>query len=126
MSSPGVGHAHLVAERQGIEPSLDAQHEVVAVGVPGQPAILDYIVEDAGDVDRLDRGRETDACPAPPAVEVGGDDERGVRQRVVVRPPRRRAGAQLELSATSPCRQPVRETRRAAGARSRRVDRATD
>ena len=57
----GLGRAHLLAERQGVEPALDAQHEVVAIGVPHEPAVLDHVVEHAGDLDRLDRRGEADA-----------------------------------------------------------------
>ena len=50
MSSPGIGLRDFLAERQGVEAPLDAQHEIVAVGVPDELAALDDIVEDRGDV----------------------------------------------------------------------------
>ena len=117
VSSPGVGRATSSPSAQGVEPSLDAQHEIVASRSQLRRRSLDDIVEQGGDVGGVDRRAEADAGAGAPAVEIGGDDELGVRQRIVVGEPRRRAGAQLELAPDADAPPAGPGTRRAAGAR---------
>ena len=57
----------------------------------------------------VDRRAEADAGAGALAVEVGGDEERHGRQRVVVGDPRAGAGAQLELAGTAAGGEPVGE-----------------
>ena len=101
--------AHLLAEPQRVETALDAHDEVVAVGVPHEPAVLDDVVQHPGDLERLDRGTEPDASARPLAVDVGGDEKVGAGEWVVVGHPRAGAGAHLELTRSAPRREPVGE-----------------
>ena len=91
--------------------------EIVAVAVPDQPAVLDDIIEEAGDVGGLDRCSQSNARPGAPAVEIGGDDELGLCQRIVVSQPRRscrHATGTVRAAAAQP---DGPGTRRAAGVR---------
>ena len=110
MSSPGGGVARFVAEGEGVEPSLDAQHEIVAIGVPDQPTMLSDVVEQDSDVGTVDGRGQADARTGAPPVEVGGDDELGAGERIVLGQPRGGPGAQLELSGPPPRRQAVRKS----------------
>ena len=83
--------------------------EIVPPRVPDEPTVLDHVVEDGGDVGGIDGGGQADPCAAAPAVEVGGDEELGVRQRIVDAEPRHRPGPQLELARSPSRRQPVGE-----------------
>ena len=105
----GIRDTDLLAERQSVQSSLDSQHEVVAIAVPDQPALLDDIIEHGGDVGALDCCGEADAGAGPPPVEISRDDELGPRQRIVVGQPRCRSGAHLELARSPSCRQSIRK-----------------
>ena len=123
VAAPGSGGRTLLVETEGVEPSLDANHEVVAIAVPLQADVLGDVVEHAGDLVRLDRGAETDPRARPLAVEIGGDEERRRRQRVVVGDPRPGAGAELELPVAAAAGEPVREAGEQQQPGAVRVDR---
>ena len=110
----------LLTQPQRVEPSLDPLDELVAL--PHQPAILDDAFEHGGDVGRIDRCAEADARAGALAVEVGGDEERHGRQRVVVGDPCAGAGAQLELAGPAAAGETVGESGEQCGARVVGVD----
>ena len=66
-------------------------------------------LEHGGDLVRVDRRAEADAGPGSLAVEVGGDEERHRRQRIVVGDPRAGSGAQLELAGPTAGGEPIGE-----------------
>ena len=83
--------ADVLGEQHPAEAHLAAQHEVVAPAVPHQRlAVLDLVGERVDQLVGVERRAEADAGVVPLAVEVGGDDEPLVGQRVVRRGPRAR------------------------------------
>jgi hypothetical protein len=97
-------------ELHATEAALDPLDEVVAIDVPLQ---ADALVDLVGELHRhlvgVQAGGESDPGSAALAVEVGGDDERLVGERIGVGEPRTGAGAELELPRPTPGREPVGE-----------------
>ena len=119
----GLRAAGRRAELHPAEAAFDPLDEVVAVGVPREPdTFVDLVGELERDVVGVQPGGESDAGPVPLPVEVGGHDERLVRERIRVRQPGAAPGAELELSGAPTRRQAVGEGMQQHSSRTVRVD----
>ena len=99
----GGRRAVLLVEQHRTEPDGLVHHQLVALLVPGEDLpTFDVVAECVDQLRRFDAGADAHAGTAAVAVEVGGNDEALVGQRVVGRNPRATAGAHLELTGLPP------------------------